>query len=608
MKWNLDQAGFSRKVVAYYLLFCVVAVAWLSVGLLTTTQGVLSNRATSSCLSRLGRLAAAVEMSLLRNQGESLQRLVEEAQSEGRLAYCCIVGADGRYLAHTTRPLVKAPATEPSGSQLRWGSVEGIRYESDVYGLLSEYRVDLNANGEQLGNLRIAMREPGFASVLLEVADIAPLAVLLPLALIVAGAFVLRRLTAPLKVIEKKLAMIASTPTGSSLPLAPVDNVGVISTGWNRLIEYATNQHETDSDEPLRQRIKLALNSRRSSQSLAVLEGLHEGIAVTNAEGRIEFANAAVASLLAMDSTKPLDDSPLFETLRDSAKKPDEIVIPDTLTPHISELEAGDGDDSRVLRVERQPLDGSQGRAVWCIRDITQQKLAEKSRDQFIDAATHELRTPLANIKAYAETLAVCDLEDAEQQKEFCNTINTEATRLARFVDDLLDISSMEVGSLTIRRQNVELERLLREAAEKVRPLLLKKSQQFEVVLPPKLGEMKLDKDKTSALIVNLLGNASKYTPEGGRVRFKAEMTETHLQISIADTGVGISPDELPRVFDKFFRSEDPQVRNEAGTGLGLSLAREIARLHGGDVTAVSVVGEGSTFTITLPLPAGASS
>lgn len=601
MRTKVDQTGVSRKVVAYYLFFCMIAVVWLSVGVLTTTHSVISNRTTNGCLARLGQLASAVEMDMLRAEGKNIQTLVERAQVEGRLTYCSIVDTEGRYLAHTTRPLVGAPMIEPTGSRLRWGAVEGIRYSSDAHGMLSEYRTPLVVGGETVGSLRLGVAEPEFFNIFSEVTEVAPLAILLPLGCVAAGAFLLRRLVSPIVSVEQQLSQIARTPLGTPLPIQSVATTGVASTGWNRLVEQFSAPQETSADSSLNQRIAQAVTSRRRGQSLDVLNGLHDGVAVTDVEGRIEFANAAIASLLGLEAESDLKQAALIDALAGVTNEPERVAGLQTKTPVVKEFEATSHGHPRALRVERQPLDEGHGRAIWSIRDVTQQKMAEKSRDQFIDAATHELRTPLANIKAYAETLALCDLDDAEQQKEFCNTINTEATRLARFVDDLLDISSMEVGSLTIRRQNVDIERLLREAASKVQPVMQKKSQEFDLVLPPKLGEMSLDKDKVSALIVNLLGNASKYTPEGGRVRFKADLSEDALKLTVADTGVGIAPNELPKVFEKFFRSEDPTVRGEAGTGLGLSLAREIARLHGGDVTAESTHGEGSTFTILLP-------
>jgi two-component system phosphate regulon sensor histidine kinase PhoR len=239
---------------------------------------------------------------------------------------------------------------------------------------------------------------------------------------------------------------------------------------------------------------------------------------------------------------------------------------------------------------------------VWLVRDVTQQKLAEEARDQFVDTATHELRTPLANIKAYAETLALADVIDIEQQKQFLNTINAEASRLARFVDDLLSVSSMELGSLSVNKQVTDLGRMLNEVLTKIRPQVDEKQLDLQVVLPEKMPEPELDKDKIAAVLVNLLGNAVKYTPEGGRVTFRVNLKDQHIEISVEDTGVGIAHDEVGKVFEKFFRSNDPRVQAQTGTGLGLTLAQEVVRLHGGRITVESEINKGSTFTVELPI------
>jgi two-component system phosphate regulon sensor histidine kinase PhoR len=271
----------------------------------------------------------------------------------------------------------------------------------------------------------------------------------------------------------------------------------------------------------------------------------------------------------------------------------------------VTELTREENGQRRVARVARHPIcfvNGPKKEAhVWSIRDVTQQKLAEEMRDQFVDTATHELRTPLANIKAYAETLALTEMIDIEQQKQFLNTINSEASRLARFVDDLLSVSSMELGSLSLNKTVTDLGRMLNEVVVKVRPQIDEKGQTFETKFPEKLPEPELDKDKIAAVLVNLLGNAVKYTPEGGRVALRVNVTDHQIEMSIEDTGVGIAEDELPKVFDKFFRSQDPRVQQETGTGLGLALAQEVVRLHGGQITVESELNKGSTFSVILP-------
>jgi two-component system phosphate regulon sensor histidine kinase PhoR len=272
----------------------------------------------------------------------------------------------------------------------------------------------------------------------------------------------------------------------------------------------------------------------------------------------------------------------------------------------VTELTREENGQRRIVRVARHPIcivgAGKQEAHVWSMRDVTQQKLAEEMRDQFVDTATHELRTPLANIKAYAETLALADVIDIEQQKQFLNTINSEATRLARFVDDLLSVSSMELGSLSLNKQVTDLGRMLNEVLTKIRPQVAEKNLTLDVAFPEKLPEPEIDKDKIAAVLVNLLGNAVKYTPDGGRVVFRVHVTDRQIEASVEDTGVGIAPDELPKVFEKFFRSPDPRVQEQTGTGLGLALAQEVVRLHGGRIEVESEINKGSTFTMILPL------
>jgi len=146
---------------------------------------------------------------------------------------------------------------------------------------------------------------------------------------------------------------------------------------------------------------------------------------------------------------------------------------------------------------------------------------------------------------------------------------------------------------------------MLNEVLAKIRPQVEEKDLTLEVVLPEKLPEPELDKDKIATVLVNLLGNAVKYTPPGGRVTFRVNVVDQQIDISVEDTGVGIASEELPKVFDKFFRSDDPRVQEQTGTGLGLALAQEVVRLHGGRINVESEINKGSTFNVVLPMGVG---
>jgi signal transduction histidine kinase len=160
----------------------------------------------------------------------------------------------------------------------------------------------------------------------------------------------------------------------------------------------------------------------------------------------------------------------------------------------------------------------------------------------------------------------------------------------------------MELGSLSLNKQVTDLGRMVNEALMKIQPQVAEKQLTLEVALPEKMPEPELDKDKIATVLVNLLGNAVKYTPDGGRVSFHVIITDKQIEVSVQDTGVGIAADELDKVFEKFYRSTDPRVQEQTGTGLGLALSQEVVRLHGGRITVESELNKGSTFTMTLPL------
>jgi len=435
----------------------------------------------------------------------------------------------------------------------------------------------------------------------------APGVLLCPLLLLVIGAVVLCRTVRPIAAIENQLQRAAAMPSLSGDDLQSVQGPTPVETGWNRLVTSFNNgSHLTSLD----QRLSRALEGHRQQKSEQILNSLTDGIAVTDEDGCITFANKALISLLGMGTSaetlrgKTLENCLALEADRDPPSQLLETKLRGRTV--VAEVGCPSETSQGMLRVARSPLRSAgtnkAGGFVWSVRDITQQKLAYQMRDQFVDAATHELRTPMANIKAYAEMLALGEVVDVEQQKTFCNTINEEVTRLARFVDDLLYLSRMEVGATSLKRQETDMERLLGEVAKKASPQMEQKNVAFEIDLPGKLPELVVDKDKLTVALVNLLGNAAKYTPEGGRVRLHVEMAEDTMQIDVEDTGIGISVEETPKVLEKFFRSADPRVHDQPGSGLGLSLSNEIVRLHGGKLNVHSEFNRGSKFTITLPV------
>jgi two-component system phosphate regulon sensor histidine kinase PhoR len=235
------------------------------------------------------------------------------------------------------------------------------------------------------------------------------------------------------------------------------------------------------------------------------------------------------------------------------------------------------------------------------VEDITQQRIAEESRNAFVTQATHELRTPLTNMRLYLETLVEEGDADPAVKSRCLNVLSGAVRRLERVVSDMLSVSEIEAGSLKLRLDDVRPEELFEEIGADFKAVSEDKEIALVFELPPKFETLQADRDKLVLAIHNLVGNALKYTPAGGEVRVRVEQELGGLAVHVTDNGIGIRQEECELIFERFYRAKDRRVSGITGSGLGLALSRQIARLHGGDVTVQSVIDRGSTFTLRVP-------
>ncbi len=597
-----------RRISGYFLLFFVGAMLWSTVGSMLVSLSATRRRAENACLDRLQRASQQIEAEGAHPAEARLQALVERFQAEGDLEYGAIVSSDGRIVAHSSAARVGELYQEPAATATPLGEAVRLRLPADSARMaVLEYHAPLRAGNADAGTLQMAFREPEFWNSV--VPDSGPLSVLVlgPAVCMALGVVVLRRSVQPLAAIESQLGRAATAVCPAELELSEVPPHGAASRGWNRLVEAHRRQRDTSGAEG---RAAAALRAASAGHRNSPLNSLPDGVAVTSKEGRITFANAALGAICGVaEGNGALTGKTVAELLDLGARQEAHALLaPNShgLTV-VADLHLAMQGSPRVLRVARHPYWGTDGRVdssrhVWSVRDITQHQLVSQTRDQFLQTAAHELRTPLATIKAYSETLSLDDNIDAERQKEFYNVINAEATRLARLIEDLLNVSSMEAGALAAAREEVDVGRLVDDVIAKARPMMAQKGLDFQTLLPQKWPKAHLDKDKVATSLVNVLGNAAKYSPAGGRVVFRVTVEEKHLTVVVEDTGIGISAEELPNIATKFFRSADPRVREQLGSGLGLALVKEVARLHGGTMDIRSEIDQGTTVKITLPL------
>ena len=265
------------------------------------------------------------------------------------------------------------------------------------------------------------------------------------------------------------------------------------------------------------------------------------------------------------------------------------------------ELKVGD----RIVSVHVSPviMGNEYLGTVSVFRDVTAEVEADRAKSEFVSTVSHELRTPMTSIKGYADLLlmgAVGDL--VGQQEHFVTIIRNNADRLTALVNDLLDISRIETGRVELNLRAVSMPEVVASVMTTLEGRARERELELRMDVPEDLPAVWGDSDRITQVLTNLVGNAIQYTPPGGSITTSAHVNQRMLEISVADTGIGISEENLEKIFDRFFRADDPFVQETSGTGLGLAITTSLVHMHGGEIWVDSEVGEGSTFSFSLPL------
>jgi two-component system, OmpR family, phosphate regulon sensor histidine kinase PhoR len=330
-----------------------------------------------------------------------------------------------------------------------------------------------------------------------------------------------------------------------------------------------------------------------------ILDALDDGVLLLDGAGRLLVANPAARSWFGLpDDLRPglpaqrvLGVTQVSDLAEQAAETRAPVVGTFTLV----------FPEPRTLAMRAFPLAdrGPTGRIVVTLTDITQRRRLEVLRRDFVANASHELKTPVAAVRALAETLLTALPDDPEAGRRFAERIGREAERLDVLVRDLLDLSRVERGTLDV--EPVDLVGLAKEVLGSYGDLAEERRIRLRAELEPQVT-LRGDRAQLGLLLSNLLDNALRYTPAKGTVCVRLDATESRALLQVADTGEGIPAGELPRVFERFYRVDKARARRTGGTGLGLAIVRHVAEAHGGTVRVDSELGRGSTFTVTLPV------
>jgi len=386
--------------------------------------------------------------------------------------------------------------------------------------------------------------------------------------------------------------------------LSAVANEMAIAIHNAELYQYVSDQSD-DLARMLRDQEVTAV------QSQAILEHIGDGVIVNDIEGRILLVNRAAEQILGI-SARTMEGQrwqSIGKTLA-PAGYDDVAALMAEATARVSRggfqplhqiLEI----ESRTIRAHLAPMITRSGEALGMVavfRDITYERESDRVKAEFVSTVSHELRTPLTSIKGYVDLVLDGDAgEISPDVREFLQVVKTSSDRLTDMVNGLLDLSRIEAGRVALNFVPLRVHEVIDEVLHDMYPQVEGQQLALSVDVPTYLPAVRGDHDRVVQIVTNLLSNAVKYTPPGGQVKVTAKTRDTHVQISVSDTGIGIAPEDQARLFTRFFRADHPLVRQVGGTGLGLPLSKPLVELHGGRIWVESELGQGSTFSFTLP-------
>lgn len=346
---------------------------------------------------------------------------------------------------------------------------------------------------------------------------------------------------------------------------------------------------------------------------VALARALDDGLMLIDPELMITYANDAVGRLLGIAGTG-IEKQSLITVIRDF--QADQAVQHALASGEMQVVNLHIPRSGRTIRLTCQPLGENGTGAVVVLRDLTQLAQLERARREMVANVSHELRTPLASIRLLVETLTLGPPPELAQR--MLGQIDDELASMTQLVDELRELSQIESGRLMLRLSAVPVADLVERAWERLRPQLERRSLRFETDLAVDMDPILVDEERIGQVLLNLLHNALKWTPEGGTITVAAMPAEQAsdartaselarieagewIRLSVCDTGIGIPREETERVFERFYKVDRARTRDSGGTGLGLAIAKHLIERHGGRIWAESQEGQGSTFSMLLP-------
>jgi two-component system phosphate regulon sensor histidine kinase PhoR len=499
-----------------------------------------------------------------------------------------IIAADGTVLGdseedpatmenHSTRPEVIAA--------LATGYGEIVRYSTTLNEQMMYVAVSIKDNNQVLGVARVALPLSDVRNSIHHLTIVISLAVILTI--IITGFatwFIVRITTRRIREVTQASRKIAAGDLKQDIQIHSRDEAGELGKAFNEMAGNIRKLVEGISTE--------------QSKLDTVLSNMADGVIVTDKEGNISLANHAAEKLFGFRAEAIISKTVIEVThdheIDNLAKRC--LAREEQLNSQIELTSAG-----KYLRVIAIPITGKiLSGCLLLLQDLTEMRNLQTMRQELVGNISHDLRTPLAGIKIMVETLRDGAIDDKNAAIDFLTRIENEVDRLTQMVSELTELSRIEAGSTELNKENLNLNELINEAVIQLRPLADKQRITLNPVLSDTLPSAKVDRDRLSQTITNLIHNAIKFNRSGGSVTITTSSDDKVITVKVIDTGIGIPKANLPHVFERFYKADTS--RTNSGSGLGLAIAKHTIEAHGGTITAQSEEGNGSTFSFTIPL------
>ncbi|HWP23194.1 MAG TPA: ATP-binding protein [Candidatus Binatia bacterium] len=591
---------WSHNLVAKVFLSYFAVVAILFAGFYLASNATLRNFYIRSLSGRMEQeahlLARVVPFDV---EGVALDEICRQLSGElgSRIT---VIARDGRVLGDSAEVSAQMEnhARRPEVVEaLRGGSGSAIRYSTTVrYEMLYRAFYQIGSGRERIVRVAMPLKEIESVIGVMRRALLGGLALASLTGLILAWLFsryLSRRLH---RLVEFSTQVAAGSYPQDFFPWRGGDEIALVERHLNAM------------SEKIRDNIQRVVDEKEKADS--ILRCMIEGVLVLDAKGQVLLINDRARAMFRLADGQDVRGASVMEISRhpDLHKIAHEVLKSDLSTqPYSAELEL---DGERWFRVNAVSLKDACGRSLGSVlvfHDMTDIKRFEAMRSDFVANVSHELRTPLTAIRGYVETLLHSPPADPADARHFLSVIDRHAERLSRLTEDLLTLSELESGQAQLSFCRVNAEHLLKRVLEIFWEQAGKKKIALRCDVPSDLAELRGDPDRLQQLFINLVDNAVKYTPQGGRVTLTAERAPQQnggapqIEISVSDTGPGIPEKHLPRLTERFYRADKARSRELGGTGLGLAIVKHIVQAHGGELKIESVLNEGTTVRVCLP-------